>query len=278
MKVCYDAERMTLSCAQFSTTLSSNEGDMLLALMEGNTDKEALISQVWGGRGLVVSDSSYYKTVHGLRSRLVDVGLSRDSLKTLPKRGLILLCEITLVSGEAAIERKASLHLELQKDRPGEPIESNENSITNNSRLNDLNIPASDHMDPTEDKKVSVIGSSESRDGLLRRNYHLFLPSLAFLGALLPLIYAYLIFNKPPDLEEWKRVWKGENATLYAEYSESMSKDDIMKAMTGFEPPLILKDTNYYVRKPLSQLLVSCVKPESHGEALCVNYLRVGKK
>ena len=85
MEVCYDAERMTLSCAQLSTTLGSNESDMLLALIAGITDKEAIISQGWGGRGLVVSDSSYYKTVHALRSKLVDVGVPRDSLKTLPK-------------------------------------------------------------------------------------------------------------------------------------------------------------------------------------------------
>lgn len=85
------------------------------------------------------------------------------------------------------------------------------------------------------------------------------------------------MFHKPPDLEAWKRVWEGEGATLYAEQSESMSKDDVLTAMAGFEPALVLKDSNYYVRKPLSQLLISCVKPESHGEALCVNYLRVGK-
>ncbi len=112
MEVCYDAERMTLSCAQLSTTLGSNESDMLLALIAGITDKEAIISQVWGGRGLVVSDSSYYKTVHALRSKLVDVGVPRDSLKTLPKRGLILLCEITMVSAGAAVERVMPLHLE----------------------------------------------------------------------------------------------------------------------------------------------------------------------
>ena len=117
MEVCYDAERMTLSCAQLSTTLGSNEGNMLLALIEGVTDKEALISRVWGERGLVVSDSSYYKTVHALRSKLVEVGLPRESLRTLPKRGLILLCEMTMISAGDAVETEVSTHLELEQNR-----------------------------------------------------------------------------------------------------------------------------------------------------------------
>lgn len=276
MEVCYDAERMTLSCAQLSTTLGSNESDMLLALIAGITDKEAIISQVWGGRGLVVSDSSYYKTVHALRSKLVDVGVPRDSLKTLPKRGLILLCEITMVSAGAVVERDMPLHLE--QVRPPASTGASEQPFGNDSKQTGSSEAASGKAELAEERQTSVIAPLPLRDGWTRRNSHLFLPALAFLGGLLPVIYAYLMFHKPPDLEAWKRVWEGQGAALYVEQSESMSKDDVLTAMAGFEPALVLKDSNYYVRKPLSQLLISCVKPESHGEALCVNYLRVGKK
>lgn len=268
MEVCYDPERMTLSCAQSSTTLGSNEGDMLLALLEGITDKEALISRVWGGRGLVVSDSSYYKTVHALRASFVGIGLSRDSLKTLPKRGLVLLCEIALVSAESAPVRNVPVQLPRDK----ELADGDGRAVDDHSKLANVHAP---FAEPTT---ALVVDPPASCGGLPRRNSQLLLPVLVFLGALLPLIYAYLIFHQPPDLEAWRRVWEGEDATLYAELSETRSKDEVLKAMSGFEPPLLLKDTNYYVRKPLSQLLVSCVKPESHGEALCVNYLRVGKK
>lgn len=277
MDVCYDAERMTLRCAQLSTTLGSNESDLLLALIEGITDKEALISRVWGGRGLVVSDSSYYKTVHALRSKLMDVGLSRDTLKTLPRRGLILRCEIAVVSTDAAVEVKMPVIPEVEQDRPERSMTISEPAGIH-GKQNDLNAAVSSEGCPAGNEKYSVNPSIALRDGLIRRNVHLFLPGLVFLGVLLPVIYAYLMFHKPPDLEPWKRVWEGPGATLYAEQSESMSKDDVLKAMAGFQPALVLKDTNYYVRKPLSQLLISCVKPESHGEALCVNYLRVGKK
>jgi len=266
MEVCYDAERMTLVCDQLTTTLGSNESDMLLALIAGITDKEAIIARVWGGRGLVVSDSSYYKTVHALRSKLVDIGVPRDSLKTLPKRGLILLCEITLISADPAVERNMPLHT--APDSAGASVVDSEDTPGNGSP----------HNDCADKNTNSVTAPLPLRDGWIRRNSHLFLPSLVILGALLPAVYAYLMFHKPPDLEAWKRVWASEDATLYAEASERMSKDDVLTAMTGFEPALVLKDSNFYIRKPLSQLLISCVKPESHGEALCVNYLRVGKK
>ncbi|MCE0782298.1 winged helix-turn-helix domain-containing protein [Pseudomonas sp. NMI542_15] len=276
MEVCYDAERMTLSRANLSTTLGSNESDLLLALIAGITDKEAIISQVWGARGLVVSDSSYYKTVHALRSKLVDVGVPRDSLKTLPKRGLILLCEITMVSADVAVERDMPLHLE--QDRPRASSGANEQPVGNDSKQSGSSETVAGKAELAEERQNAVMAPLPLRDGWIRRNSHLFLPALAFLGASLPVIYAYLMFHKPPDLEAWKRVWESDGATLYVEQSENMSKDDVLAAMAGFEPALVLKDSNYYVRKPLSQLLVSCVKPESHGEALCVNYLRVGKK
>jgi hypothetical protein len=106
----------------------------------------------------------------------------------------------------------------------------------------------------------------------------LLLPALVVAATILPLFYAWLIFKKPADLEEWKLVWQEGEAKLFVEESERMSKDEIVKALSEFEPPIELSDTNYYVRKPLSQLLIKCVKPESKGEAICVNYQLVGKK
>jgi DNA-binding winged helix-turn-helix (wHTH) protein len=232
----YDAEKMTLSRAGRSACLGSNESDLLLALIAGVTDKEQLISRVWGERGLVISDSSYYKTLHMLRAHFADVGLPRDSLKTLPRRGVVLLCEIRLVSAEVA-----------------EPESETALSV------------------PDEQAFISVTQSS-------RRYWRYLLPAVVVPAIVLPLFYAYLIFKKPADLEEWKLIWQEGEAKLYVEESERMSKDEILKALSEFEPPIVLSDTNYYVRKPLSQLLIKCVKPESKGEAICVNYQLVGKK
>jgi DNA-binding winged helix-turn-helix (wHTH) protein len=225
----YDAEKMTLTRAQQSVILGSNESDLLLALIAGVTDKEQLISRVWGERGLVISDSSYYKTLHMLRTHFADVGLPRDSLKTLPRRGVVLLCEIRLIS--AAVPES---------------------------------VPAA----------PAVISVTKPP----RRYWRFLLTALVVPAIALPLFYAYLMFKKPVDLEEWKLIWQEGDARLYVEESEKMSKDEIVKALSEFEPPIELSDINYYVRKPLSQLLIKCVKPESKGEAICVNYQLVGKK
>lgn len=64
----YDPELMQLTRDEKTAQLGSNESDFLLALIDGVSDKELLISRVWGERGLVVSDGSYYKTLHTLRT------------------------------------------------------------------------------------------------------------------------------------------------------------------------------------------------------------------
>lgn len=230
---------MTLSRARQSAVLGSNESDLLLALIAGVTDKEQLISRVWGERGLVISDSSYYKTLHMLRAHFADVGLPRDSLKTLPRRGVVLLCEIRLLSPE------------IQPLEPSPAVVSDAAAISVDAPT--VKMPAN-------------------------RYWRLLLPAVVVPAIALPVFYAYLVFKKPADLEEWKLIWQEGEAKLYVEESERMSKDDIVKALSEFEPPIVLSDTNYYVRKPLSQLLVKCIKPESKGEAICVNYQLVGKK
>lgn len=227
---------MTLSRAGRSASLGSNESDLLLALIAGVTDKEQLISRVWGDRGLVISDSSYYKTLHMLRAHFADTGLPRDSLKTLPRRGVVLLCEIRLVSAE-------------------------------------MTEPESAPAAPAIDERPTITATRPSR-----RYWRFLLSALVVPAIALPLFYAYLILKQPADLEEWKLIWQEGEAKLYVEESEKMSKDEIVQALGEFEPPIVLTDTNYYVRKPLSQLLIKCVKPESKGEAICVNYQIVGKK
>ncbi|WP_338579336.1 hypothetical protein [Pseudomonas sp. ML2-2023-6] len=100
VKCTYDHEKLLLRNSPLQTTLTSNEGHLLLALIEGVTDKEDLIRRVWGDRGLIVSDSSYYKALHTLRHYLSEVGLDRSVLKTLPRRGVVLLLTIEKTSSE----------------------------------------------------------------------------------------------------------------------------------------------------------------------------------
>jgi DNA-binding winged helix-turn-helix (wHTH) protein len=90
VKCSYDHDKLLLRNPPLQTTLTSNEGHLLLALIEGVTDKEDLIRRVWGERGLIVSDSSYYKALHTLRHYLSEVGLDRSVLKRCP--GAVSFC------------------------------------------------------------------------------------------------------------------------------------------------------------------------------------------
>lgn len=93
---------MTLCRSGQSTNLGGNESDLLLALIAGVTEKEQLISRVWGQRGWSFPTAVTTKPCTCFARILPDVGLPRDSLKTLPRRGVVLLCEIRLVNAELA--------------------------------------------------------------------------------------------------------------------------------------------------------------------------------
>jgi len=71
--------------------LSCNEFQLLLLLVEGTQTKEALIERIWGGRGIVVTDASYYQLVTRLRHSFEAVGLARNRIRTIPRYGLELV-------------------------------------------------------------------------------------------------------------------------------------------------------------------------------------------
>ena len=80
------------------------------------------------------------------------------------------------------------------------------------------------------------------------------------------------------QLERWRLLSQSENAKLYVETGDKSSVNDIISEMAVFGPGVGTTGTNYYVKKTLSELLVSCEKPESKGEALCTNYLIIEQK
>ncbi|WP_157768031.1 winged helix-turn-helix domain-containing protein [Burkholderia ambifaria] len=61
--------------------LSCNEFQLLLLLIE----------RIWGGRGIVVTDASYYQLVTRLRHSFEAVGLARNRIRTIPRYGLELV-------------------------------------------------------------------------------------------------------------------------------------------------------------------------------------------
>ena len=274
----YDHDKLLLRNPPLQTTLTSNEGHLLLALIEGVTDKEDLIRRVWGERGLIVSDSSYYKVLHTLRHYLSEVGLDRSVLKTLPRRGVVLLLNIEKVSSENSIN---------DVENKAEPPIIDEFIIETGSACVQAQPSESINRDPQETapltKSISVLPSpaplhtpgKSIRDHVY--NAYLFYPSV-LLGILLPACYAYMFFSKPVQLERWRLLSQSENAKLYVETGDKSSVNDIISEMAVFGPGVGTTGTNYYVKKTLSELLVSCEKPESKGEALCTNYLLIEQK
>ncbi|AJY31104.1 putative membrane protein [Burkholderia thailandensis 34] len=89
--VTFDAHLMTLTHRDQTTELTTNESELLQMVLDGVATKAAVIQQVWGSKGLVVTDSSYHQLVRSVRGRLEEHGISGALIKTLPRQGLKFL-------------------------------------------------------------------------------------------------------------------------------------------------------------------------------------------
>ena len=278
VKSTYDHDTFLLSYPPLHTTLTSNEGHLLLALIEGVTDKEDLISRVWGDRGLIVSDSSYYKALHTLRHYFSEVGLDRSILKTLPRRGVVLLLKIERVCDDNG-----------SNDVPGEPEPAVPDSLTFDTRTppSETPSPSLTISDPLENSEAPLadptaeqgIPAPSPPNEVKRRHFYKMPFYLTLcLGTALPVYYAYMLFNKPVQLEGWRLLSETHGTRLYVERGEKTPKDSIISTMAMFGSFVGTTGTTYYVKKTLSELLVNCEKPESKGEALCTNYLIIEQK
>lgn len=93
------SSRRTMTYMANHNEISVNENEYsLLVLLSTKTvlSKSEVVDSVWGSRGIVVTDSSYYQLLYSLRRKLIYIGL-RGALRTLPRRGLQALFRIELV-------------------------------------------------------------------------------------------------------------------------------------------------------------------------------------
>ncbi|WP_159086359.1 winged helix-turn-helix domain-containing protein [Burkholderia mayonis] len=79
---------MSIGSGDNITRLTPKETQLLSILMEGVVRKEVVVEQIWGSKGLVVSDGSYHQLIRTLRVKLTEQGLGKNSIKTLPRIGL----------------------------------------------------------------------------------------------------------------------------------------------------------------------------------------------
>lgn len=263
----YDSERMLLTRGAISIQLPSNEGFMLAALIDGVTDKEEIIERVWGARGLVVTDNSYYKALHGLRACLAEVGLDRSALKTLPRRGVLLLCTITTLPVRESVAQRETRALEVA-ERLNPPVAANapDNAATQADRS------------PLPDEDTSVLVSTSPQ--VKKRFFNRYLTRAIVYGfsALSVGYYAYLYMIAPPELAEWQRLGQLKGTEIYKETGENVSLDEIARLTDYFTPDMKWQGVGYYVRKTMSELLIVCDKPEYDKRSLCSNFLIIEKK
>ncbi|MFC3533841.1 transcriptional regulator [Vogesella facilis] len=76
--------------------ISANEYRLLRAMPREGLAKEQLIALVWGERGRLVGDSSYYNLIYRLRRNLAAIGVA-DAVLSVPGFGVLLRCEVELV-------------------------------------------------------------------------------------------------------------------------------------------------------------------------------------
>ncbi|HHA0034333.1 TPA: transcriptional regulator [Yersinia enterocolitica] len=68
--------------------LTENNLRFLQLLLNGVTEKEQIINQVWKEQRGAVSESSYYGQLYMLRKAFVQVGLKESLIHTIPRKGV----------------------------------------------------------------------------------------------------------------------------------------------------------------------------------------------
>jgi DNA-binding winged helix-turn-helix (wHTH) protein len=89
------ASNRSMSAVASSVEIEVNENEysfLTLLANKSTVSKADVVNAVWGCRGILVTDSSYYQLIHSLRKKLSLIGME-GALKTLPRRGLqVFIC------------------------------------------------------------------------------------------------------------------------------------------------------------------------------------------
>ncbi|CNF08019.1 hypothetical protein QVN42_16070 [Yersinia nurmii] len=86
--IVFDTLQRSLATDQKKTRLSENESRLLQMLLEKTCEKREILYTIWESRGVIVTDSSYYKLIKQLRQSFVMIGENEDPIMTLPRIGV----------------------------------------------------------------------------------------------------------------------------------------------------------------------------------------------
>jgi DNA-binding winged helix-turn-helix (wHTH) protein len=89
----FNAHAEQLVSGTATVSLNFRESILLRLLLADRVKKQAVIDAAWGDNGVVVTEASYHQLVRSLRKKFEEIGLSAQSIKTLPRFGLEYLRE-----------------------------------------------------------------------------------------------------------------------------------------------------------------------------------------
>lgn len=98
--VVFDCNAPSLSCNGRLAELNVNESKLLAMILGGLVSKSTVIQQVWGDKGLIVTDNSYHQLVRAVRNRLEEFGISGRLIKTLPRQGVKFVGMVSVLPNE----------------------------------------------------------------------------------------------------------------------------------------------------------------------------------
>lgn len=87
--VIFNPLKRTLSQADTTVTLSENETCLLKMLLKKTCSKREVMHEIWEKRGVIVTESSYYKLVRQLRTSFKQASLDASLITTLPRIGIL---------------------------------------------------------------------------------------------------------------------------------------------------------------------------------------------
>lgn len=95
--------------------LTENSLRFLSLLLDGVTEKEKLIHQVWKEQSGAISESSYYGQLYTLRKAFSQVGLRETLIRTIPRKGAQYVGKVTKV---ITAEERAKIVHATQAEQP----------------------------------------------------------------------------------------------------------------------------------------------------------------
>lgn len=161
--------------------LSENNSRFLLLLLNGETDKQSLINNVWSEQRGAVSESSYYGQIYLLRKALSQTGLAHSLIKTIPRKGVKFIGKVTK---SAFLEDSVVLH---------------ENESLPNQRDSAILSDENDRLSLSYGNQATSLPSEgQDKEWYHSRSWNIFVSVLAMLAVcwLTTLVYIFIYFWK----------------------------------------------------------------------------------